>query len=55
MAYMASLVDEYPPFSFEHGGGENGAGAAHEAGGTVPPAETPKLPERADQGTERDD
>ena len=28
MAYMASLVDEYPPFSFEDGAGENGGGAA---------------------------
>ena len=32
MTYMASLVDEYPPFSFENGAGENGAG-------TEPPAE----------------
>ena len=54
MAYMASLVDEYPPFSFEDGAAENGGGAVPEAGGTVSPAETPKLPERADQGTEPD-
>ena len=54
MAYMASLVDEYPPFSFEDGVPENGGGAAPEAGGTVSPAETPKLPESIDQDTERD-
>ncbi len=34
MVYMASLVDEYPPFSFQ-----NGAGAAPEAGGAEPPAD----------------
>ena len=49
MAYMASLVDEYPPFSFQNGGGEKGAGAA------VPPAETPALPEGSDEGSQPSD
>ncbi len=46
-AYMASLVDEYPPFSFQNGGG-----AAPEAGGAEPPGEAPRLPEGTDQGSE---
>ena len=44
MAYMASLVDEYPPFSFQNG-----------AGGAVPPAETPALPEGSDEGSQPSD
>ncbi len=50
MAYMASLVDEYPPFSFQNGGD-----AAPEAGGTEPPAETPALPEGSDEDSKPSD
>lgn len=50
LAYMASLVDEYPPFSFENGGG-----AAPEAGPAEPPAETPALPEGSDEGSKPND
>ncbi len=49
-AYMASLVDEYPPFSFQNGGD-----AAHEASPAEPPAETPTLPEGSDVGSKPGD
>jgi len=41
LAYMAALVDEYPPFSFENGGA---MAPATQAPAATPPASTPQPP-----------
>jgi hypothetical protein len=41
LAYMAALVDEYPPFSFENGGA---MAPASQAPAATPPASTPQPP-----------